>query len=205
MSQQSITIKTVTAPAFQDGSWMLTPRLELVVSYTKGGVNIFTGSSYPRGYELSVQHDRLSDQGFSSFLIDGKGNLTTVLEPAARFSAKTLERFANDVRSGKHDELIERLYAKAKANRSEYAWPDSILPLVEPVGITEDCLNRVLPVVADSWEQLRGCDVERLLDSISYDDQDSVADAADIIKAKRPDLAAQVDEAALSVADGYRV
>lgn len=71
--------------------------------------------------------------------------------------------------------------------------------------ITEDCLNRVLPVVADSWEQLRGCDVERLLDSISYDDQDGVADAADIIKAKRPDLTAQVDEAALAVADGYRV
>lgn len=68
-----------------------------------------------------------------------------------------------------------------------------------------DRLTIALPVVADSWEQLRGCDVERLLDSISYDDQDEVADAAEIIKAKRPDLTAEVDEAALSVADGYRV
>lgn len=68
-----------------------------------------------------------------------------------------------------------------------------------------DRLTRNLPMVADSWAQLRRCDVERLLDSIGYDDQDQVADAADLIKAKRPDLAAQADEAALVVADGYRV
>jgi hypothetical protein len=66
-------------------------------------------------------------------LLDGKGNPTASLEPAARFSAKTLERIANDVRNGKHDELIERLYTKAKANRSEYDFPASILPLVAQV------------------------------------------------------------------------
>ena len=130
---QSITIKTVTAPAFKESDYsntMLTPRLTLVVSYTKGGANYFTGGSIPRGYDIGVQHSRESDQGFVSILLDSKGNPTAVLEPAARFSAKTLERIAADVLNGKHDELIERLYAKAKANRSEYAWPESILPLV---------------------------------------------------------------------------
>lgn len=134
MSEQSITIKTVTAPAFQESRYSsetLTPRLKLVVSYTKGGTSYFTGSSIPRGYDLSVQHDRHSDQGFTSMIIDGKGNPTASLEPAARFSAKAMERIADDVRNGKHDDLIARLYAKAKSNRSEYAWPESILPLIE--------------------------------------------------------------------------
>lgn len=135
---QSITIKTVEAPAFKNFSAMLTPRLKLVVSYTKGGMSYFTGSSIPRGYDISVQHDRHSDEGYTSMLLDGKGNPTAALEAAARFSAKTLERIADEVRSGKHDDLIARLYAKAKANRSEYAWPESILPLVAPVVIPSD-------------------------------------------------------------------
>ena len=71
-------------------------------------------------------------------LLDAKGNPTAELEPAARFSAKALERIANDVRNGKHDELITRLYAKAKANRAEYAWPESILPLVASDVIPSD-------------------------------------------------------------------
>lgn len=130
---QSITIKTVEAPAFKDGSQMLTPRLKLVVSYTKGGTSYITGKAIPRGYDLAIQHDRHSDAGYTSMLLDGKGNPTASLEPAARFSAKTLERIAADVRNGKHDALIAQLYAKAKANRSEYAWPASILPLVAQV------------------------------------------------------------------------
>lgn len=133
MSTQSIIIKTVTAPAFKDWKSMLTPRLKLVVSYTKGGVNYFTGDSVPRGYEISVQHDRKSSDGFVSIVIDGKGNPTASLEAAARFSAKALERIVHDVQHGKHDELIARLYHMAKANRSEYAFPASILPLVAQV------------------------------------------------------------------------
>jgi hypothetical protein len=132
---QSITIKTITAPPFKEGAYgneTMKPRLKLVVSYTKGGVSYLAGNSIPRGYDLSIQHDRHHhDRGYTSTLIDGKGNPTASLEPAARFSAKTLERIAADVRSGKHDELVTQLYAKAKANRSEYAWPESILPLVE--------------------------------------------------------------------------
>lgn len=133
---KSITIKTVTAPAFKESKYsndMLTPRFKLVVSYTKGGMCYFTGCNAPRGYEIAVQHDRHSDQGFTSMLLDAKGNPTANLEPATRFSAKTLERIASDVRNGKHDELIARLYAKAKANRAEYVWPESILPLVADV------------------------------------------------------------------------
>lgn len=61
--------------------------------------------------------------------------------------------------------------------------------------ITQDCLNRVLPVVADSWEQLRPCDVFRLLDSIYYESLSGLYAAGEIIKTKRPDLTKKVDEA----------
>lgn len=137
---QEITIKTVEAPAFKDLSAMLTPRLKLVVEYTLGGTSMFTGSHFPRGYEISVRHDRVSDQGFTSLIIDGRGNPTAPIESAKRFSAKTLERIANEVRSGKHDELITKLYARAKANRSEHAWPESILPLVAPVVLPTEAI-----------------------------------------------------------------
>ncbi len=138
---QSITIRTVTAPAFKESQYsndMLTPRLRLVVSYTKGGASWITGNAIPRGYDLAIQHDRESDAGFTSIIIDSKGNPTASLEPAARFSLKTLERLADDVRNGKHDALIAQLYSKAKANRSEYTFPDSILPLVALVTIPSD-------------------------------------------------------------------
>jgi hypothetical protein len=55
-------------------------------------------------------------------------------------------------------------------------------------------MDRVLPVVADSWEQLRRCDVYRLLDQIAYDDAKSIADARDFVIAKRPDLKSQANE-----------
>lgn len=62
--------------------------------------------------------------------------------------------------------------------------------------VTEDCMNRVLPVVADSWEQLRRCDVERLLHSIHYVTVEGLYQAAEIVKAKRPDLADTVSQEA---------
>ena len=60
--------------------------------------------------------------------------------------------------------------------------------------LTIDCLNRVLPVVADSWEQLRRGDVDRLLDQIHYDDKQSLLVAAGIIATQRPDLQKQIDQ-----------
>jgi len=128
MTDRSIVIATVTAPTFIDCGKAVTPRLRLVVSYTLGGVNYFNGQRYSRGYEIAVQHDRRSNEGWTSIIIDGKGNPTAFVEAAARFSQKTLDKIADDVRAGKHNDLIERLYAKAKSNRSEYEWPASILP-----------------------------------------------------------------------------
>ena len=128
MSDRSVTIATVTAPDFVDCGRSLTPRLQLVVSYTTGGMCYFTGNRYSRGYEIAVRHDRRSSEGWVSIIIDGKGNPTAFVEPAARFSQKTLDRIANEVRDGKHDRTISVLYAKAKINRSEYAWPESIMP-----------------------------------------------------------------------------
>lgn len=60
--------------------------------------------------------------------------------------------------------------------------------------VTEDYLNRVLPVVADSWPQLRRSDVDRLLNQIHYDNKESLLVAAGIVAAKRPDLQKQIDE-----------
>jgi hypothetical protein len=129
MSEQSITLKTVTAPPFKDCNSMLTPRLQLVVRYTKGGTSIMTGAEFVRGYEVSIQHDRLSNDGFRQFLIDGRGNPTATLEQASRFSAKTLDRLVGEIRSGKHNATIAHLYALAKTRRPEHNWPEAILPL----------------------------------------------------------------------------
>lgn len=128
MPDRSITISNVTANPFEDCGRMFTPRMQLIVNYTTGGMCYFTGNRYSRGYEIAVRYDRLSDQGWVSIIIDGKGNPTSLVEQAARFSAKTLDRIANDVRNGKHNTLIEALYARARVNRREHVWPDSILP-----------------------------------------------------------------------------
>lgn len=122
-----ITIATVTAPSFVDGRNTLTPRLHLRVSYMKGGPNYFNGKVNPRGYSISVDFDRRSDEGFVSLLIDGKGNPAALIESAKRFNQKKLEAIAQQVRDGKHDELVERLYARAVFNRNNHAWPASIL------------------------------------------------------------------------------
>ena len=129
MSEQSILLKTVTAPPFKDCNSILTPRLQLVVRYTKGGTSIMTGAEFVRGYEISIQYDCLSDEGFRRILIDHKGNPTASLEQASRFSAKTLDRLVGEIRSGKYDATIEHLYALARARRPEHNWPEAILPL----------------------------------------------------------------------------
>jgi hypothetical protein len=59
----------------------------------------------------------------------------------------------------------------------------------------ENQLNAMLPVVADSWDRLRGCDVDRLLSCIKFKDVQSIKDAGSIIVAKRKDLEDYVCEA----------
>ncbi len=136
MSERFITINTVTAQPFEDCGRMLTPRLHLIVSYTTGGMCYFTGNRYSRGYEIAVRHDRSSNEGWVSIIIDGRGNPTAIVEQAARFSQKTLKRIANDVRCGKHNATINALYANAKANRSAYQWPEGIM--AKPDAIPSD-------------------------------------------------------------------
>ena len=70
--------------------------------------------------------------------------------------------------------------------------------------ITESCLTTVLPLVADSWGTLRGCDVYRLLDAIAYDNASSLTKAGEIITAKRPDLRHDVEDALADLQDEHQ-
>lgn len=127
---RSITLHTVTAPDFQDGRTAFTPRLQLVVGYDEGGTNMLSGRERPRCYFLAVQYDQRTPDGFLQLILDGKGNPTASLEPAARFSEAKLKKIAADVTAGKFDAQIDELYAKAVAHRSKHAWPESIRPAV---------------------------------------------------------------------------
>ena len=53
-------------------------------------------------------------------------------------------------------------------------------------------LTSVLPVVADNWSKLRGCDVYRLIDQFDYDYHKT---AGQVILHVRPDLKNEVSEA----------
>ena len=53
-----------------------------------------------------------------------------------------------------------------------------------------ETLNRALPVVADSWDHLRRCDIYRLLSVPHYDGPADVYIAAGIIGNRRPEFAA---------------
>jgi hypothetical protein len=82
-----------------------------------------------RGYEISVQHDLLGEDGYRQVQLDSRGNPTETLEQASRFSAKALDRLVGEIRSGKHNATIAHLYALARARRPEHNWPEAILPL----------------------------------------------------------------------------
>lgn len=70
--------------------------------------------------------------------------------------------------------------------------------------LTEQQVTNLLPVVADSWDRLRGCDVYRLLDLVLQEDEDGMHAAARIILGKRPDLAHHVMEAMADIeAEAY--
>jgi len=68
--------------------------------------------------------------------------------------------------------------------------------------VTKDCLNRVLPVVADSWEKLRKCDVYRLLGQIQYDSLESLRIAGSLVTKERPEYAQAVQDAIDELCDG---
>jgi hypothetical protein len=127
----SVIVKTVLAANFEELGSLLTPRLHLVVDYTRGGVSMITGEQFAKGYQLSIRHDRIDQDGLRSFVIDGKGNPTACIQKADRFSQKTLDKLVGQVLSGIYDDLIARLYATAMANNPRHAWPSSILPLTK--------------------------------------------------------------------------
>jgi len=102
---------------------------------------MLSGKAIPRGYDISIRHDRTSDKGVTTILIDSKGNPAASVKAAARYSANMLELLAKEVRDGKHDELIAKLYEMAKSNRPQYAWPESILPAEDRDGMSEASLH----------------------------------------------------------------
>ena len=60
--------------------------------------------------------------------------------------------------------------------------------------ITKSYVDKVLPMVADSWQQLRKADVYRLLDQLHEEYPDQLHEAGKIIKQQRPDLKHEVED-----------
>jgi hypothetical protein len=58
-----------------------------------------------------------------------------------------------------------------------------------------------LPIVADSFAKLRGCDVYRLIDRIGYLYGISVREAAEYIIDQRPGLKRHVEQAVAEIAE----
>lgn len=133
----SVTIKTVTAPPFVERGTKLTPRLHLVVDFTKGGTSQINGKIYPRGYQISVRFDRIADDGTTSQVIDGRGDPSLCVEPSPRFTKKRLDSIVAEVYGELHQWLIRELYRQATVDRSTHVWPDDILPLSKPTEHTE--------------------------------------------------------------------
>lgn len=75
--------------------------------------------------------------------------------------------------------------------RPEETWP------------SESCMETMLPMVADSWAELRGCDVYRLLNAFSYERRSSLLLAAQHIANKRPDLASQIRDCQVELEQEY--
>jgi len=65
--------------------------------------------------------------------------------------------------------------------------------------ITFERMNKLLPIVADSWKQLRKSDVYRLLNSIGSDLPASIEQAANVIHSQRPDLRDEIAECAVDI------
>ena len=64
----------------------------------------------------------------------------------------------------------------------------------------------MLPIVADSWGQLRSIDVYRLIDAIAYESVESLCKAGEIIIDKCPQLESEVQNVVDEIAklEGWR-
>ena len=65
------------------------------VSYTKGGINYFSGNVSRRSYRITVQMQTRGD-GFTSFMIGGGICQSQWVEDAKMFSGKRLAKLAQD-------------------------------------------------------------------------------------------------------------
>lgn len=124
------TLKTVAASPIVAWGNLLTPRLHLTVSYTKGGKSGIHGAIVARGFYVSVQYDRVDVDGARYVAVEHRTNPTQLLRPSERYNASLLEKLANDIRQGDYASLVESLYAEAVGKWSEHDFPKSILPLV---------------------------------------------------------------------------
>lgn len=123
---RSITIATVTAPKFVEHPESpfprnLTPRLHLKLNYDEGT------RSRPRAYTLTMFHDRISDDGFASVIIDFQPNPTAIIEVANRFSQAKLDKLVANVYRGEFKDTIDKLYEMAVEKHNRHHWPLSIM------------------------------------------------------------------------------
>lgn len=119
-----IVIKTVRGPKFIELGEPLTPIIQFVADYTKGGVSGIDGRKFEQGYYLSARHFRCGWIS-KSVVIDGKGNPSECVIRADRFSIKTLFDLAELAKRGAYDPLLASLYAEAREKWSEHQWPKS--------------------------------------------------------------------------------
>lgn len=66
--------------------------------------------------------------------------------------------------------------------------------------VSAECLETVLPIVAESWDRLRETDVQRLLEQINYNDIDGLSSACRHIYSQRTDLRDSISAAAAQLA-----
>ena len=85
--------------------------LEVAVYYTKGGVNLLSGGTTPRGYYLSVRPVTMRNGMVSFDLFSGRSQL---LFETSRFTAKQFARAVEAARD-MEDELIAFVAAENQA------------------------------------------------------------------------------------------
>jgi hypothetical protein len=128
-TKRDVRLATIKGKEFADGLRGSRKQhvCDIEVYYDQGGMNFYSGGNRPRCYGVSVRH-RVVDlvEGYSSLYLDGKGNPSAVLMPAKAFSASTLAKLAENVRSGQGELLaiLGRLYQELQATRPDAQYPD---------------------------------------------------------------------------------
>ena len=92
-------------------------KIEVTVSYRIGGMNYFTGTSYPKGYYLAVQPYE-SGENFRSFT--AFAGINALLETANRYSAKTLAQISSDITDEQIKPLMDAVLAKMNSEESHF-------------------------------------------------------------------------------------